>query len=420
MLETAAAESFAVDGLLSFIVSRPLLESGLHCLAAAVSYRLEPTAAPAPAAPAFPSAAAASPSSALLTFSKFFKFNVLQPLSLSCTVHGREGGGAATEAAGCWAELSLTNSTHRQLRIVHAAIDTAEEQPDTGDGAEEASLQTDSQAGQQSSGTAASSSPSPAPSQWRATSIESELGGGLSSGQGARDTETAESPSFSPSASLAPSCSRTFVFRLHPPAFDPAAASSSPSADIGRVSLRWRGAMGELCSLPAAARVLQQQQQQQQRPAASRAGPGLSSSAPAVSVLVLSCPARAALERPFAVRLQVVNRSASALSGCCLLLLRDRMGSLLPMGRSRLSISRLEAGQAAQVQLSLVGIGLGLQRISGLRLVAQHWQMDVDGLQAMEITRAEQDEDEAEQRRGPETLTRSATQLHEQHVQAAA
>jgi len=92
-----------------------------------------------------------------------------------------------------------------------------------------------------------------------------------------------------------------------------------------------------------------------------------------------------------------MNRMSTPLLGCAVVLLRDRMGSLLPMGRSRIAVGRIEGGAVVAIQLSLIGIGLGIHRVGGIRLVAQqmlqqqpqlqsnHLQLDFDALHSMEI-----------------------------------
>ena len=106
--------------------------------------------------------------------------------------------------------------------------------------------------------------------------------------------------------------------------------------------------------------------------------------------------------------MQLTNPHPFPLHRVQLCLLREKMGSVMAMGRSRVMVGRLEGkGGKVEVELVLMGIGLGLQKIGGLRVLAspqptagqaggdaphawgpQVMQADFDGLQQMEITAA--------------------------------
>ena len=371
----ATFASFPADGHASYVVSEPLVEPGLHCLVCSLAYR-DPANLSTAAAP--------------LTYQKYFKFNVLSALSVSSAVHARDE----------WllAEVALTNATTRPLLVTSVHIDTRSEL-DTA---------ADSNTTQTEEGVDKSS-----PQQSAHFSVQ-RIGA-------APSLSAALSPLSPPvDALLAPSSSRVYLFRI-----EQLSADSRRVLDLGRVSVEWRQHMGELCQWAAAcavhrlakanssqmaAAVAQSNSSGASTPASATAAPlsfptlppTPSAARPSdVSLRVLSCPSTAVLERPFSVRLSLHNPLATPLHRCQLLLQRDKMGSVLPVGRSRLYLSEDTSETSAPVgtvqprsshtfDLTLAGIGLGVHKIGGIRLVAQSnaapaMQLDFDSLQQIEI-----------------------------------
>ena len=373
--------SFPSDGHASYVVTESLVEPGLHCLVCFITYRVDGNSS-------------VSASSTPLTYQKFFKFNVLPALSVTSVVHSRDD----------WllAELTITNSTTRPLTITKVQIDTRSEQDST--------TQPDGAGGHDGS------QPNKA---WSSSSshFHVQLIGA--------EPSVSRSP-LSPAADalLAPSASRACLFRLEPLSVD-----SRRVTDIGRVLVEWRQHMGELCHLTAACAVHRNAKTSSAQMAAAAPqsanttnanlppGPTATLPSPAfpplppapaaarpsdVTIQLVSCPATAVLERPFCVRLLLSNPLPATLHRCQLLLMRDKMGSVLPVGRSRMYVGSAgggEGGAAAGtvqprsshvVELTMAGIGLGVHKIGGLRVVAQSSatppiQLDFDALQHIEI-----------------------------------
>ena len=363
------------------MVADVLVEPGLHCLVCSVSYH----DSSGPSVPA---------SSAPLTYQKYFKFNVLSALSVSSVLHARDD----------WllAELAITNATARPLSISKVQIDTRSEQ----------AMHAESDAGGGDSQTGIASLPSSSSSS--SASLHFAV----------RPIVAPPSVGSSPlcpavDALLAPSATRTFLFRI-----DPLSVDSRRVADIGRVSVEWRQQMGELCQLAAACAVHRTAKTSSAQmapptqpvntmpPSATAATPPTAfpalPSAPSaarpsdVSLQLLSCPATAVLERPFPVRLLLSNPLPVPLQRCQLLLMRDKMGSVLPVGRSRLFVGSsgekglsggtVQPHSSHTVELSLAGIGLGVHKIGGIRVIAHSSsvaapaiQLDFDALQQIEI-----------------------------------
>ena len=344
----------------------------------------------------------------LLTYQKFFKFNVQSALSIASVVHARDD----------WllAELAVTNSTSRPLRISDVSIDTRSEQEVHAEG----SNTSDDTIGSSGSTTSTSSTH---------FLVHSILSSPTAAGPSSQSPSAASS-----SGLLAPSATRTYLFRI-----DQLSVDSRRVVDIGRVSVEWRQHMGELCRLQAAcavhrtARTTSTQMAATAQPTSSSSSGGTSqppvtpsATAPSaafpplppapsaarpsdVSVQLVSCPATAVLERPFAVRLLVNNPLPVALHRCQLLMMRDKMGSVLPVGRSRLLVGEEGAEQQQQqhhqhtggtlqphsshtVDITLAGIGLGIHKIGGIRVIAHTAaaasppiQLDFDALQHIEI-----------------------------------
>ena len=332
--------AFPTDGHVSFVVSHPLVESGLHCLVASITYI--PSGANTAAAP--------------LSYAKFFKFNVLAPFTVACGVHARE--------ELLWAEVAVTNATQRQVHLTGVDIVT------TGD--------TDSE-------------------QWQVFPV----GSSADTSEGEEEEGGGDAGSEDASLGALPvSSTRVFLFRVE---HDRHADDSRAVGEIGRVSIGWRGYMGERCHLPLACivhRTLRTTSALLTLPT-----PAASPPTPPLSLQLLSCPASAVLERPFTVRVAVINPHPFALQRTALWLMREKMGSVLPMGHSRFTIGRIEGKGRVELDLRLMGIGLGLQKISGLRLTASPdrqgsggdahgaWgspvmQADFDGLHQMEILAA--------------------------------
>ena len=370
--------TFSADGHASYVVSESLVEPGLHCLVCSISYR--------------DNSQPASASSAPLSYQKYFKFNVLSALSIACVVHPRDE----------WllAELAVTNSTLRPLLVTRLQIDTRTEL--------EADAETDSgYVGEQSSKSWSSSS-----SHFVVSHISAS-------------PAVPSSPLSPPvDALLAPSSTRLYVFRL-----DPQSVDSRRVADVGRVSVEWRQQMGELCHLKATCAVHRTNKTNSAQMTAPATQSTNNSSTPAgpttappafpplppapsaarpsdVSLQLVSCPATAVLERPFSVRLLLSNPLSVPLQRCQLLLMRDKMGSVLPVGRSRLYVGDAASGEGAAVvglvqphsshtvELTLAGIGLGVHKIGGMRLIAHSTvappiQLDFDALQHIEIVASE-------------------------------
>ena len=384
LLDTASSTSgssptsfstFPSDGHSSYVVSELLIESGLHCLVCSISYRENNQPASASAAP--------------VTYQKYFKFNVLSALSIASVVHSRDD----------WllAELAVTNSTTRPLLITRVHIDTRSDDETT------AEPVTEEGEGQSDSAWSSSSS------HFLVRRI----------GSAPRESDSPLSPQVD--ALLAPSATRMYLFRL-----DPLTVDSRRVVDIGRVSVEWRQHMGELCLLTAACPVHRTAKTNSAQMAAAATQPaGNSSTLPAaasvstafpalpppppaarpsdVSLQLVSCPATAVLEQPFPVRVLLSNPLPFALLRCQLLLMRDKMGSVLPVGRSRMYVGTGSgAGESAAVvgtmqprsshtvDLTLAGIGLGVHKIGGMRVIAHSTaaptiQLDFDSLQQIEI-----------------------------------
>ena len=314
--------TFPSDGHLSFVVSHPLLEPGLHCLVASITYTLPPS----------------STSPGPQTYAKFFKFSVLPPFTVSAQCHGREDL--------LWAEVAVTNTTQRPMFLTHVDV-----------------------------------TPTETDSDW---TVQRVGGGETPTGEGG---EGGLGP-------LPVGTPRLFLFKLQGQG---TGAEGPKVGDIGRVSITWRGFMGEKCHLPAACTL-----SRGPRVGGQVGGAG---QAPPLALQVVECPATAVLEKPFTVRVAVINPHAFALQRTALWLMREKMGSVVAMGKSRWVVGRIEGKGRVEVELRLMGIGLGLQKIGGLRVLAspaggpgqgeggQAWgphvmQMDFDGLHQMEILAA--------------------------------
>ena len=279
-----------------------------------------------------------------LTYAKFFKFNVLPPFHATTQVHSREDL--------LWVEVALTNAMQRAVQLT--ALDVV-----GGD--------TDGE-------------------QWTVQRV-----GG----------DTAEEGRLGP---LPVNTTRVFIFRLEREGGVEGGRGpegGKAGGDIGRVTVSWRGYMGEKCHLPGVCVISRTQRMTSQGAAAV---PSPAPHTPPLSLQLLSCPASAVLERPFTVRVAVSNPHHFPLHRVMLSLMREKMGGVLAMGKSRVMVGKIEPRGRVEVEVRLMGIGLGLQKIGGFRVVAapqqgsgeggggdvgwrsQHvMQMDFDGLHHMEI-----------------------------------
>ena len=310
-----------------------------------------------------------TPGSPPLTYAKYFKFNVLAPFTVSCQVHVRE--------EMMWGEVGMTNATQRQVHLTEVDIVRG------GD--------TDADAG------------------WVVTRIGEGAGSGEGGGNGQEGGGEGGGGGGGGEGRdlgvLPPGVTRMFLFQLERVGGG-VGEELRGGGDIGRVSVGWRGYMGERCHLPLACLVHRTHRTTSHTlpPTPPPPTPTTPPAAP-LSLHLLSCPATALLETPFKVRVQVSNPHPFPLHRVVLWLMREKMGSVLPMGKSRIMVGRLEGRGKVEVELTLIGIGLGLQKIGGLRLLASPqpttgqgdgphaWgphvmQADFDGLHQMEITAA--------------------------------
>ena len=153
-----------------------------------------------------------------LTYAKYFKFNVLAPFAVTCQVHTRE--------EHVWGEVGVTNTMQRQVHLTEVDIVGGGEGGDT-DTAEGG---------------------------WVATRIgeEGEEGGegGQEEGGGGKERGLGVLP---------PGVTRLFLFRMERVGGEEGGVKGVVGGwggvDMGRVSVGWRGYMGERCALPVACLV---------------------------------------------------------------------------------------------------------------------------------------------------------------------
>lgn len=253
------------------------------------------------------------------SFQKFFKFHVHDPFAIHTTVHAREGS--------LLAEVQLTSLLNRavQLHSVHfesanpALLQVQDLNHTAADDEEDEDYSSDEEEG--ASGTTEADGVPTRP----------------------RETTSATRPGYG--VLLPGQSSRSFLFRLVE-----LKAASKHVLDLGRLQLRWRSLIGESGRLKSSN--------------VSRTSKPLSRE---IDLTILDAPARVAVERPFTVSAQARNGS-NAPALLVVQLLKDRMGTLLPYGPSIRQLGVVPAHGVAPFSFQLVCVGLGVQRLSGVRL----------------------------------------------------
>lgn len=323
---TAASQlsSLAVGSSRDLIVSHSLSELGVNCLVCLVVFRDDS-------------------SGEKRSFQKFFKFQVHDPFSIHTTVHQREGV--------LLAEVALTSLLNRSVWLWNVHFESANP----------ALIAVQDLNGSSNSGGEANAVVPVGPAAAAGTESGPEGLAGLSAaGAAAAAAAGAADPTRPRSGSVVPSSdapsagvllpgqsSRSFLFRLLE--LTPA---SKHVLDLGRLQIRWRSLIGESgriksSSVSRTSKILQRDRE--------------------IDCVVTAAPARVVVEAPFSVQTLLRNGSASP-AILVVQLLKDRMGTLLPWGPCVRQLGVVAPGESIPCAFELVGVGLGVQRISGLRV----------------------------------------------------
>ncbi len=322
---TAAASNFSMAGGSSkaLLVSHNLSELGVNCLVALVSYKDEYTGE-------------------RRSFQKFFKFHVHDPFTIHTTVHAR-GEGALL------AEVQLTSLLNRAVQLWNVHFESAQPgliqvQDLNGTAAED---------GAEGSSALADYSSDEEEEHDETDAVSAAIEGDIA-GAGAETRRRSASVTSGPAGAPVPTgrgvllpgqSSRSFLFRLVE-----LKAASRHVLDLGRLQLRWRSLIGENGRLKSSN--------------VSRTSKPLSRE---LDLNVTEAPARVAVEQPFVVAAQARNGSASP-ALLVVQLLKDRMGTLLPLGPAVRQLGVVPPHSSQAFSFQLVGVGVGVQRISGLRV----------------------------------------------------
>lgn len=250
------------------------------------------------------------------TFSKFFKFHVAEALHLHTTIHARDGA--------LLAEVALTSLVPRALHLERVQFEPADPRILVEDlNLDDAPIDADEEA---DSNTNTKPNDAVAP---------------VAAADGGR------------SVLLAGHSSRVFLFRF-------VVSPAYTDLLLGRLQLRWRSLLGESGRIKSSGISR----------TAPRAGSGSGAASAAAATAGIECvlvaaPASVLVEHPFTVRACVRNLTSVA-SLLVVQLVKDRMGTLLAAGPATRQLGYLAPGGEREFAIDLVGVGLGVHRVSGV------------------------------------------------------
>lgn len=295
------------------LVSHNLSELGVTCLVCLVVYRDDV-------------------SGERRTFQKFFKFHVHDPFTIHTTIHAREGI--------LLAEVALTSLLHRTVTLGKVVFEPSD-----------ARILVEDLNGSSSSDACGAHQ---LPFSLSEESTNNLLRIRSSSTGGAPPSDFLSGLSGVP---FPAGSARSFLFRFTLP---------PECADLllGRLQIRWTSQGGENGRIKSSGIA----RNTSGKVGAAVAGGGIGSMANSgVEATVLDAPGQSPVEQVFPVGLLIRNLTQERRI-CVLQLLKDRMGTLLPVGPSTRQLGIFSSGAAMPVTIDLVGVGLGVQRIGGIRV----------------------------------------------------